>query len=123
MAALAPGNWSSTSELIVYAWWTQLLPIILAGLLGCLLSGLVVAQLHERRAIPVVVLLTNLLANRLGLYESAAVTSLERWPRLVAAGFSLTTQLWLARVLFSLGSLLLLLGPVLFRRRRRAACP
>lgn len=71
------GRWDSTSEMFAYISYVSLLPSTLAELIGCSLSWGVVTRLRERRAIPAIVFLTNVLVSRLGLYRTPAVTEIE----------------------------------------------
>jgi hypothetical protein len=103
------GRWESTGELMAYLWWLRLLPGPAAMLLGGLLSALIVGYRRERWTIPLVVLLSQLLVSRLGLYESTAVAQLEAWAQLLVLPVGLRAHFWLAGTLLLALSLLLLL--------------
>ena len=115
------GRWDSAGELVTYLHYVRLLPPTLAGLIGCALSWVVVTRLRERRAIPVLVFLTNLLVSRQGLYRPNAVTHIEealRWP---LTALSLPAQLWVAGFVLTTAGLLLVAVPLLVRKRPATA--
>ncbi|WP_400193307.1 hypothetical protein [Hymenobacter sp. B81] len=121
-AVLLPAHWQDEwGPLITYLWYANHFPPLLAWLLASLLSWLVVARLGERRAIPALVLVLHLLITRLGLYDSDAVTALNKLPQHLAAPFSLATKFWVAGLLFTAVALLLLAAPLLFPKRQSAA--